>query len=121
MSKGGSIILNGSAVALKGFPALSVYSATKAAVRSFARVWTTDLKDLGIRVNVVSPGPIVTPGAITMVGGSRDALDGFVGMVPQGRLGQPEEIAKTALFLACDDSSYISGADLNVDGGVAAV
>ena len=84
MSKGGSIILNGSAVSVKGFPAFSVYSATKAAVRSFARVWTTDLKDLGIRVNVVSPGPIATPGAITMMGGSRDALDGFAGVVPQG-------------------------------------
>ena len=121
MSKGGSIILNGSVVALKGFPNLSVYSATKAAVRSFARTWTTDLKELGIRVNVVSPGPINTPGAQTMTGGSQEAMDNFASIVPLGRIGQSIDIAKAALFLASDESSFVAGADLLVDGGITAV
>jgi NAD(P)-dependent dehydrogenase (short-subunit alcohol dehydrogenase family) len=121
MSKGGSIILNGSVVALKGFANLSVYSATKAAVRSFARTWTSDLKELGIRVNVVSPGPIHTPGAMTMVGGSQEAMDNFGSIVPIGRIGQPLDIAKAALFLASDESSFVAGADLLVDGGITAV
>jgi NAD(P)-dependent dehydrogenase (short-subunit alcohol dehydrogenase family) len=121
MSKGGSIILNGSVVALKGFPNLSVYSATKAAVRSFARTWTTDLKELGIRVNVVSPGPIQTPGALLMTGGSQEAIDNFASIVPIGRIGQSVDIAKAAVFLASDDSSFVAGADLMVDGGITAV
>jgi len=121
MSKGGSIILNGSVVAGKGFPGFSVYSSTKAAVRNFARGWTSDLKELGIRVNVVSPGPIDTPGIHTMGGGSSAVLDSFASAVPLGRAGQPEEIAKAALFLASDDSSFVAGHDLLVDGGIAAI
>jgi NAD(P)-dependent dehydrogenase (short-subunit alcohol dehydrogenase family) len=96
---GASVILNASIVASKGLPANSIYSATKAAVRSFARTWTTDLKARRIRVNVVSPGPIETP----------------------GRLGTPDEIAKAVVFLASDDSSYITGTELFVDGGLAQV
>lgn len=121
LSKGGSIILNGSVVSEKGFPAFSVYSSTKAAVRNFARGWTSDLKELGIRVNVVSPGPIDTPGIHTLGGGSTAALDSFASAVPLGRAGQPEEIAKAVLFLASDDSSFVAGHDLLVDGGIAAI
>ena len=121
MGKGGSIILNGSVVGVKGFPSLSIYSATKAAVRNFARGWTSDLKEQGIRVNVVSPGPILTPGFHAMTGGNQDAVDSFAAMVPMGRTGVPEEIAKAVLFLASEDSSFVAGADLLVDGGIAAV
>ncbi|WP_158821220.1 SDR family oxidoreductase [Granulicella sp. S156] len=118
MGKGGSIILNGSVVAVKGFPALSVYSATKAAVRNFARGWTADLKGTGIRVNVVSPGPIDTPGTRVLGNGTTAALDQFATQVPLGRYGQGNEIAKAALFLASDDSSFVAGFDLMVDGGI---
>jgi NAD(P)-dependent dehydrogenase (short-subunit alcohol dehydrogenase family) len=121
---GGSIILNGSVVSVKGFPASSVYSATKAAVRSFARTWTTDLKDRKIRVNVVSPGPIVTPGgdAMAQTEEQRQALRSqLTSSVPLGRMGQPEEIAKAATFLASSDASFIAGAELFVDGGTAQV
>ena len=118
MGKGGSIILNGSVVAVKGFPALSVYSATKAAVRNFARGWTADLKGTGIRVNVVSPGPVDTPGTRALGGGTTAVLDQFASQVPLGRVGEGSEIAKAALFLASDDSSFVSGFDLMVDGGV---
>ena len=118
MGKGGSIILNGSVVAVKGFPALSVYSATKAAVRNFARGWTTDLKGTGIRVNVVSPGPIDTPGTRALGGGTTAVLDQFASLVPLGRVGEGSEIAKAVLFLASDDSSFVSGFDLMVDGGI---
>jgi NAD(P)-dependent dehydrogenase (short-subunit alcohol dehydrogenase family) len=121
---GGSIILNASIVASKGLPANSVYSATKAAVRSFARTWTTDLKDRRIRVNAVSPGPIDTPGlndlvASTGAGGQR--LKTLSNSVPLRRLGTPDEIAKAVVFLASDDSSYITGTELFVDGGMAQV
>jgi NAD(P)-dependent dehydrogenase (short-subunit alcohol dehydrogenase family) len=121
---GASIILNASIVASKGFPANSVYSATKAAVRSFARTWTTDLKARRIRVNAVSPGPIETPGlnnlvASTGAGGQR--LKMFSDSVPLGRLGTPDKIAKAVVFLASDDSSYITGTELFVDGGLAQV
>jgi NAD(P)-dependent dehydrogenase (short-subunit alcohol dehydrogenase family) len=121
---GGSIILNASIVASKGMEAFSVYSATKAAVRSFARCWTVDLKSRKIRVNVVSPGPIDTPGHNNL-GLTAVQLEQFktnvVGAVPMGRMGSPDEIAKAVLFLASDDSSYVTGIELFVDGGMAQI
>jgi NAD(P)-dependent dehydrogenase (short-subunit alcohol dehydrogenase family) len=121
---GASIILTASVVASKGFPTNSVYSATKAAVRSFARTWTTDLKDRRIRVNAVSPGPIDTPmlnDLVASTGEGEQRLKMISGSVPLGRLGTPDEIAKAVVFLASDDSSYITGTELFVDGGVAQV
>ena len=121
---GASIILNASIVASKGLPANSVYSATKAAIRSFARTWTTDLKDRRIRVNAVSPGPIDTPGLNNLVastGAGEQRLKAISGNVPLGRLGTPDEIAKAVVFLASDDSSYVTGTELFVDGGFAQV
>jgi NAD(P)-dependent dehydrogenase (short-subunit alcohol dehydrogenase family) len=121
---GASIILNASIVATKGFPANSVYSATKAAVRSFARTWTTDLKDRRIRVNAVSPGPVETPGLNDLVastGAGEQRLKMLSNGVPLGRLGTPSEIAKAVVFLASDDSNYITGTELFVDGGFAQV
>ena len=121
---GGSILLNASVAASKGFPGMSVYSATKAAVRSFARTWTADLKDRKIRVNVISPGPIDTP-IFEIPGRSAEQIEqikaGFASAVPMGRLGRPDEIAKAAVFLASDDSSFITGIELFVDGGTAQV
>jgi NAD(P)-dependent dehydrogenase (short-subunit alcohol dehydrogenase family) len=124
MPDGGSIILNASIVASKGFSSNSVYSATKAAVRSFARTWTTDLKDRRIRVNAVSPGSIDTPGlsellASAETGQQRKKM--ISSSVPLGRFGTPDEIAKAVVFLASDDSSYIAGTELFVDGGFAQV
>ena len=121
---GASIILNASIVASKGFSANSVYSATKAAVRSFARTWTTDLKDRRIRVNAVSPGSIDTPGlsdllASSEVGEQRKKM--ISNTVPLGRFGTADEIAKSVVFLASDDASYITGTELFVDGGIAQV
>jgi NAD(P)-dependent dehydrogenase (short-subunit alcohol dehydrogenase family) len=122
--EGGSIILNASVVSQKGFANSSVYSATKAAVRSLARTLTTDLKDRKIRVNTVSPGPIETP---IFDGFSQDpeqvraAKASFVSRVPLGRIGQPDEIGRVALFLASSDSSFIAGAELFVDGGMGQV
>src|SRR6059036_704693 len=121
---GASIILNASIVASKGFSSNSIYSATKAAVRSFARTWTTDLKDRRIRVNAVSPGSTDTPGlndllASTETGQQR--LKMISNSVPLGRLGTPNEVAKALVFLASDDSSYITGTELFVDGGFAQV
>ena len=124
MPDGGSVILNASIVASKGFPSNSVYAATKAAVRSFARTWTTDLKDRHIRVNVVSPGPIETPGMRELLASAEEGeqrLKMMINGVPLGRLGKPEEIAKAVVFLASDDSSYITGIELFVDGGFAQV
>jgi NAD(P)-dependent dehydrogenase (short-subunit alcohol dehydrogenase family) len=121
---GASIILNGSIVASKGFSSNSVYSATKAAVRSFARTWTTDLKDRRIRVNAVSPGPIDTPGLNELLASSETGKQRkkmILNAVPLGRLGTPDEIAKAVVFLACDDSSYVTGTELFVDGGFAQV
>ena len=121
---GGSIVLNASIVGSKGFPANSVYSATKAAIRSFARTWTTDLKDRHIRVNAVSPGPIDTPGLSNLLASSgvgEERLKMLSSGVPLGRLGTPDEIAKAVVFLASDDSSYVTGAELFVDGGFAQV
>jgi len=121
---GGSILLNASVAASKGFPGTSVYSATKAAVRSFARTWTADLKDRKIRVNVISPGPIDTP-IFEIPGRSAEQIEqikaGFASAVPMGRLGRPDEIATAAVFLASDDSSFITGIELFVDGGTAQV
>lgn len=124
MPKGSSIILNASIVASKGMENFSVYSATKAAVRSFARTWTTDLKGRGIRVNAISPGPIATPGVDGLAGGGAAAEQlhhALISAVPLGRMGQPDEIAKAAVFLASDDSSFITGIELFVDGGMAQV
>jgi NAD(P)-dependent dehydrogenase (short-subunit alcohol dehydrogenase family) len=121
---GAAIILNSSIVGSKGLPINSVYSATKAAIRSFARTWTTDLKDRRIRVNAVSPGSIDTPGlsdllASSDVGEQRRKM--ITASVPLGRLGTPDEIAKAVVFLASDDSSYVTGVELFVDGGFAQV
>jgi NAD(P)-dependent dehydrogenase (short-subunit alcohol dehydrogenase family) len=119
-----SIILNSSIVASKGFAANSVYSATKAAVRSFARTWTMDLKERHIRVNAVSPGPTNTPGlnkVLESTGAVEQTMNMFASNVPLGRLGMPDEIAKAVVFLASDDSSYITGTELFVDGGIAQV
>jgi NAD(P)-dependent dehydrogenase (short-subunit alcohol dehydrogenase family) len=121
---GASIILNASIAASKGIEAGSVYSATKAAVRSFARTWTSDLRARKIRVNALSPGPIETP-IFGKMGLSQEQADGFrqniLGTVPLGRMGTMDEIARTVLFLASDDSSFITGIDLMVDGGLAQV
>jgi NAD(P)-dependent dehydrogenase (short-subunit alcohol dehydrogenase family) len=121
---GGSIILNASIVSVKGMGAFSVYSATKAAVRSFARTWTVDLKDRKIRVNVISPGPIDTPG-VDGLGLTDEEVGAFkvgvVAGVPMGRMGDSDEIAKAAVFLASDDSSYVTGIELFVDGGMAQI
>jgi NAD(P)-dependent dehydrogenase (short-subunit alcohol dehydrogenase family) len=120
---GGSIILNSSVAGRKGIAGFSVYNATKAAVRSFARTWTSDLKERKIRVNSISPGPIETP-IFGKMGLSQDQLQefsNFLSVLPLGRTGQPEEIASVALFLASDESSYITGVDLCVDGGLAQV
>ena len=121
---GGSIILNASIVASKGLSSNSVYSATKAAVRSFARTWTTDLKDRRIRVNAISPGPIDTPGLSELLASSETGEQRrkmISTTVPLGRFGRPEEIAKAVVFLASDDASYITGIELFVDGGFAQV
>jgi len=121
---GGSIILNASITASKGMEAFSVYSATKAAVRSFARCWTVDLKNRRIRVNAISPGPIDTPGYKNL-GLTEEQMEEFkknvVTTVPMGPMGDPDEIAKAALFLASDDSSYVTGIELFVDGGMAQI
>ena len=121
---GASIILNASIVGSKGFSANSVYSATKAAVRSLARTWTTDLKNCRIRVNAVSPGSIDTLGLSDLLASSetgQQRLKMISNTVPLGRLGAPDEIAKAVVFLASDDSSYITGTELFVDGGMAQV
>lgn len=115
---GGSIILNGSIASIKGTPAFGVYSASKAAVRSFARTWVVDLKDRNIRINVLSPGPIDTP-ILDPLGPEFKAQ--MASMVPRGTIGRPEEIATVALFLASSDSSFVNGVELYVDGGTAQI
>ena len=117
-SDGGSIFMNGSIASIKGFPAFGVYSASKAAVRSFARTWLVDLKERKIRVNVLSPGTIDTP-ALDPLGS--EAKDSFKSMIPRGEMGQSEEIATAALFLASSDSSFVNGIELFVDGGMAQI
>lgn len=125
MQRGGTIVLNASIVSITGSPAFSVYSATKAAVRSFARTWAVDLKDREIRVNAVSPGVIPTPGYNTSLGMTQEQVDHFVqssiGNIPLGRPGTTDEIAKAVSFLASDDSSYVNGIELFVDGGLAQI
>ncbi len=121
---GASIILNASIVGSKGLSSNSVYSATKAAVRSFARTWTTDLKPRRIRVNAVSPGSIDTPGLSDLLASSEAGEQRrkmITSIVPLGRFGTPDEIAKAVVFLASDDSSYVTGTELFVDGGFAQV
>jgi len=119
ISDGGSIILTGSVSGSKGMEAFSVYNASKAAIRSFARSWTADLKARHIRVNVVSPGPVQTPGLDVF---ANDEVKQYLKtLVPLGRIGTSEEIAKAVLFLASEDSSYVAGAELFVDGGMAQV
>ena len=124
MPDGAAIILNASIVGSKGLPANSVYSATKAAVRSFARTWTTDLKARRIRVNAVSPGFTDTPGLSDLLASAdvgEERLQMISNTVPLGRFGTPDEIAKAVVFLASDDSSYVTGTELFVDGGFAQV
>ncbi len=118
MNDGGSIILNGSVASVKGTPAFGVYAASKAAIRSFVRTWTSDLKDRHIRSNVVSPGPINTPLVSRQ---PPDVIARMVSTIPMGRMGEPEEVAKVALFLASDDSSFVTGIELFVDGGRAQI
>jgi hypothetical protein len=121
---GASVILTGSTTSTVGSPAFSVYSATKAAIRSFARNWMLDLKDRRIRVNALSPGPVKTPGLHGLARSeeeSRQLMAALASAVPLGRLGEPDEIAKAAVFLASDDSSFVNGIELFVDGGQAQI
>lgn len=118
LNDGGVILLTGSVAGSKGFENFGVYNASKAAVRSFARTWTSDLKSRKIRVNVISPGPIDTP----LLGSVDDATKSqFASAVPLGRMGESDEVANAALFLASDDASYVTGVELFVDGGMAQV
>jgi NAD(P)-dependent dehydrogenase (short-subunit alcohol dehydrogenase family) len=117
LSPGSSVILTGSIASMKGFEAFSVYNATKAAVRSFARSWINDLKGRGIRVNVLSPGHIETPGLSVLM--SEEQKASAAANVPLGRIGTPDDMGKVAVFLASDDSSYVTGVELFADGGVA--
>jgi NAD(P)-dependent dehydrogenase (short-subunit alcohol dehydrogenase family) len=122
---GASVILTGSTASIVAMPAFSVYGASKAALRSFARHWTLDLKERRIRVNVLSPGPTKTPGLLGLAGDDRAAqqsmLDQMASELPLGRVADPDEIASAALFLASDDSSFVTGAELFADGGQAQV
>ena len=124
MRSGGSIILTGSTTGSMGTPAFSVYSATKAAIRNFARSWALDLKGTGIRVNVLSPGATTTPGllnGLAKTGMQEALLAGFASQAPLERVGNPDETAAVALFLASDDSSFMTGSEVFVDGGLAQV
>ena len=118
MKQGGSIVLIGSVASVKGTPAFGTYGATKAAVRNLARTWTMELKDRRIRSNVLSPGPTDTPQVTRQ---PVDAIARIVSTIPMGRMGEPDEIAKAALFLASDDSSFVTGIELFVDGGRAQI
>ena len=118
MNDGGSIVLTGSVASIKGTPAFWVYGATKAAIRNFVRAWTIELKDRRIRSNVLSPGPTETPLVDRQ---PPEAIARIVSSIPMGRMGSPEEIAKAALFLASDDSSFVTGVELFVDGGRAQI
>jgi NAD(P)-dependent dehydrogenase (short-subunit alcohol dehydrogenase family) len=125
MPDGASIVLNGSMVSVKGLPAFGVYAATKAALRSFARTWSVDLRNRRIRVNVVAPGTVVTPAYKTELGMTQEQIEQFVAQAaattPLGRAGRPDEVASAVLFLASDDSSYVTGIELFVDGGAAQI
>ena len=118
LNDGGSIILMGSVASAKGTPEFAVYGASKAAVRNFVRGWTVELKDRGIRSNVLSPGPIATPLSAAQ---PQDTIKRIAATIPMGRLGESDEVAKAALFLASDDSSFITGIELFVDGGRAQI
>ncbi len=118
LNDGASIILTGSAAAAKGTPSFGVYAASKAAIRSFVRTWTAELKDRRIRSNVLSPGPVVTPQVDRQ---PPEAIARIVATVPMGRMAEPFEIANAALFLACDDSSFVTGIELFADGGRAQI
>ena len=123
MSAGASIVINGSMVSVKGLPAFGVYAATKAALRSFARTWSVDLAQRGIRVNVVSPGTVVTPAYKTLM--TEEQIEGFTAQAaattPLGRVGTADEIARAVVFLASEDASFVDGAELFVDGGAAQI
>jgi NAD(P)-dependent dehydrogenase (short-subunit alcohol dehydrogenase family) len=119
LNDGASIILNGSMVVVKGFPAFSVYSASKAALHAFARTWLNELKHRKIRVNVLHPGQVRTPIQEKLF--DADTIKQFESMIPRGEMGRPDEIAKVALFLASDDSSYVNGVELFVDGGTSVI
>jgi len=125
LAKGASVILTGSTAASTGTAAFSVYAATKAAVRSFARNWILDLKDRNIRINTLTPGPIRTPGLVELAGNDsaqqQGLLDYLASQVPMGRVGEPDEVAKVAVFLASDDASFVNGAEVFADGGLAQV
>lgn len=123
LREGSSVILTGSTAAVKGTANFSVYSASKAALRSLVRSWALDLKDRGIRINVVSPGPIRTPGLGGLVPEEhrQGLFDALAAEVPLGRLGEPEEVGKAVVFLASDDASFINAAEIYVDGGLAQV
>ncbi|RYZ40203.1 MAG: glucose 1-dehydrogenase [Myxococcaceae bacterium] len=124
LKDGGSVILTSSTAGTTGAPAFSVYSATKAAIRSFARTWILDLKARGIRVNAISPGPIDTPGLSGLAPNAAQATqlkEQMVSLIPLGRLGRPDEVASAAVFLATDESSFINGVELFVDGGAAQI
>jgi NAD(P)-dependent dehydrogenase (short-subunit alcohol dehydrogenase family) len=116
---GGSIFMTGSVASVKGFPGYGVYAASKAALRSFARTWLNELKGRNIRVNVLSPGPIATPMQDQVL--TEEAKRMFESLIPRGKMGRPEEIAAAALFLASDDSSFVNGVELSVDGGFSAI
>ena len=118
LNDGGSIIMIGSVASVKGFPGFSVYAASKAALRSFARTWLNELKGRHIRVNVLSPGQVDTPDSQRLDKATREM---FESLIPRGKMGRPEEIAAAALFLASDESSYVNGVDLAVDGGFSAI
>ncbi|NIJ35256.1 SDR family NAD(P)-dependent oxidoreductase [Sphingomonas oligoaromativorans] len=124
LKDGASVILTGSTTSISGTPAFSVYSATKAAVRNFARNWILDLKDRRIRVNAISPGVTDTAGLDELFGGGEQAQgtkDYLASLIPAGRVGQPEETAKAVLFLASDEASFVNGVELFVDGGQAQI
>ena len=114
-----SVILTGSIASIKGFPSLSIYNASKAAVRSFARSWIVDLKGRGIRINVLSPGTVETPGLSNFMTAEQKAE--AAALVPLGRIGTPDDLGKAAVFLASDDGAYITGIELFVDGGAAQI
>lgn len=125
LAKGASVILTGSTAATTGTPAFSVYAASKAAVRAFARNWILDLKDRGIRINTVAPGPTRTPGLVELAGNDAQAqqglLDYLTTLIPLGRVADPDEIARAVTFLASDDASFVNGIELFVDGGQAQI
>jgi NAD(P)-dependent dehydrogenase (short-subunit alcohol dehydrogenase family) len=118
INDGGSIIMTGSVASVKGFPGFGVYAASKSALRSFARTWLNELKSRNIRVNVLSPGQVDTPDSQRL---DKETREMFESLIPRGKMGRPEEIAAVALFLASDESSYVNGVELAVDGGFSAI